>query len=118
MKTNKSTAQQGSWHERYQRHLEAQAEKEAEEEGRWHQRWHLEEEAESGAPDLPAAPSRSSGLPKSHHQQRRRPSLAKAIKTARKAGVDLTMMPDGALTLKCSQPGNGADSSNPWDEVL
>jgi hypothetical protein len=53
-------------------------------------------------------------------RQRRKPSLAKAIRTARKQGVDLVVAPDGTLTLRCNQPDNGAmiATTNEWDEVL
>lgn len=68
----------------------------------------------------------------------RRTSLARAVKTAREAGVDVVVNRDGAITLCCSRlqstsenseiekGGNGLDPStaensaveNEWDEVL
>ena len=62
--------------------------------------------------DLPPTPPRKKRKP-------RKPSLAKAIRTARKQGVDLMVAPDGTLVLRCSQPGNGAMiETNEWDTVL
>ena len=51
----------------------------------------------------------------------RKPSLARTIRTARAAGVDLMMAPDGTMILKCSQPPVSVDlngSENEWDKVL
>jgi hypothetical protein len=47
----------------------------------------------------------------------RRFSLTRAIKHARKSGVDLTVEPNGAMTMRCSDAPK-ENIANPWDEVL
>jgi hypothetical protein len=50
-------------------------------------------------------------------RKKRRYSLKRAITDARKMGVDVKVEPDGAITLKCSQPST-ASTGNAWDVVL
>jgi hypothetical protein len=65
--------------------------------------------------------------PTRKRRQRRKPTLARMIKQARKLGVDVMVGTDGSMTLRTSVPhgdhvtesgGNGSSSENPWDEVL
>jgi hypothetical protein len=51
-------------------------------------------------------------------RQKRRRSLAKTLRLARKLGIDAVAAPDGSVTLKCSQSGVPDPAANPWDEVL
>jgi hypothetical protein len=72
------------------------------------------------APDVePWEETPSPALKPARTSRQRRPSFARMLKHARKLGIDMTVAPDGSMTLKCSGVAASpeADDPNPWDEV-
>jgi hypothetical protein len=54
-------------------------------------------------------------------RRHRKPSLAAAIKQARKAGVDVqgaTVRPDGSVSLTFGHPAESNVAGNPWDGAV
>jgi hypothetical protein len=64
--------------------------------------------------DEPTRPARK--------KRKRKRSLAQIFKQAKKAGGEVTIAPDGAVTFKCSTSEQAASAPindiNEWDEVL